>query len=311
MRSILALALAGTLAFAATARAQWVERPFDPPTGSRWIIQSDVTTENNRNGRLQTIVVKTTSELTFEQKIADGFRISYVLRSAALESDAETTALLGPPSKAFENVVIHATTGPNGMPLRVENLDEVLAVAQKMIDGLSGAFSDKPEVAGAMRQMFTGMLIADDSRAPRFYLGDLALLALGQNTGLQQGEIRRSIEETPNPFGSGAPIKSSTTLRIDSADPGIGNVRLLSTHALDPDAIKEVMRAMYKQAGAPQQVIDRVIEQTTFIFDSRTEIDVEEGITRAVRHDEKTTINAADRRTIKHQRKLVTVTRAP
>jgi len=311
MRNVLAVAVAGTLGFAVTAHAQWVERPFDPPAGSRWIIQSDETTENNRNGRLQTIAVRATFELSFDQKIADGFRISYVLRSAALESDAQTTALLEPPSKAFENVVIHATTGPNGMPLRVENLGEILAVAQKTIDSLSAAFSDKPEVAAAMRQMFTGMLIADDRLAPRFYLGELALLALGQNTGLQPGESRLSTEESPNPFGSGVPIKSSTTLRIDSADAATGNVRLVRTRALDPDAIKEVMRAMYKQAGAPQQVIDKVIEQTTVVFDSRTEIDVEEGVTRAVRQDETTTINAADRRTIKHQRKLVTVTRAP
>jgi hypothetical protein len=42
---ILALALAATLACVAAVRAAWVERPYDPPAGSQWIIQSEDVTE--------------------------------------------------------------------------------------------------------------------------------------------------------------------------------------------------------------------------------------------------------------------------
>ena len=116
---VLPLALAGAFAFAASARAEeWVERPFNPPVGSRWIIQSDETTEENRNGSVQTSIVKFTSELTYEERTVEGFRVNYVIRNA--QSDAHTAALLGPAAKALENVVVRATVSPSGMPMRIE-----------------------------------------------------------------------------------------------------------------------------------------------------------------------------------------------
>lgn len=246
LTTILPLVLATTLAFAPGARAaDWVERPFDPPVGSRWIIQSEGTSEDNRDGHVQRSVTKETSELTIEQKIADGFRITFVVRNAVYEGDARTAALMGPMTRVLENLVVHATTGPNGMPMRVENLDEVLAASRAAIDRLTAPLASTPEEAATLRKMATAMLIADDERAPKIYLATLATLALGQNTGLRPGETRHA-DEAINPFG-GAPIKSNTTLRIDRADPATGNVRLIRTRAFDSDAMKEFLSRLAQQ----------------------------------------------------------------
>ena len=65
LAAILPLVLTSTLAFAPGAcAADWVERPFDPPAGSRWIIQSDETSEDNRDGHVQTSVMKETIGVT-------------------------------------------------------------------------------------------------------------------------------------------------------------------------------------------------------------------------------------------------------
>jgi hypothetical protein len=92
---ILALALAATLACIAAVRAaDWVERPYDPPAGSHWIIQSEDVTEADTNGQHVQSSLTTTAELIFEQKTAEGFRVTYIMRSAAYDGDARTARSL-------------------------------------------------------------------------------------------------------------------------------------------------------------------------------------------------------------------------
>ena len=306
---------AGTLAFAASARAaDWVERPFDPPVGSRWIIQSDETTEENRDGRVQTSTMKMTSEFTIEAKVAEGFRVTHVVRSAVYEGDARLAAIIGPVTKTLENLVVRATTGPNGMPLRVDNLAEVQAAARAAIDGMVAAFASKPEVAATLRKMMMAMLVDDQKQATKLYLGDLQIFALGQNTGLHPGETRRDSDEAPNPLG-GTPLKSSTTLRIDRIDPATGNVRLIRTRTFDADAMKEFLNKMMKQMGGVDgkdtQKFEAFMKQLTIALDGRAEIDVEGGMTRAVREEDTTTASIMGHSMVKREHKLTTITRAP
>jgi hypothetical protein len=308
--------LAGTLEFVTGVRAaEWVERPFDPPVGSRWIVQSDETSEETRDGRVQTSVTKMTSELTIEQKTAEGFRVTFVVRNAVYDGDARTAALVGPMTKALENLVVHAMTDPNGVPLRVENLDEVRSAARTAIDRLTAPSVGTPAMA-ALRQMATAMLITDAKQAPRVYLATLATLALGQNTGLRPGETRRIAEEVANPF-SGASIKSNTILRIDRADPATGNVRLIRTRAFDADAIREFLGRLAQRLGGMRgddknsHPFDNFLKQFTMTLDSRTEIDVEDGMTRAVREEDTATASVPGHSIVKHAHKLVTVSRAP
>ncbi len=308
----LIMVLAGTLVSATGARAaEWVERPFDPPVGSRWIIQSNDTTEDDRDGHTQTTVTTMTSEWTIEQKTADGFRVAYVVRNATYEGDARTAALVGPMTKALENVVVHGVTAPNGMPLRVENLAEVQAAAHTAIDNVTAALADKPQVAAVLRQLATRMLIADEKQAPTIYLASLATLPLGQNTGLHPGETRHTDDNVPSPF-AGAPIKSNTTLRIDSADAATGNVRYIRTRAFDSDAIKEFLSRLAQQLGAKDgERLDDMMKQLAMTLDSRTEIDVEDGMTRAVREEDTITGGVPGHTIVKHAHKLLAVTRAP
>jgi hypothetical protein len=305
---ILALALAATLACIAAGRAaDWVERPYDPPAGSHWIIQSGDVTEADANGQHVQSSLTTTAELIFEQKTAEGFRVTYIMRNAAYGGDARTAALISPASKALENLAIHATIAPNGMPLRVENLDEVLTAARTAIDGMTTPLAGKPEAA-ILRRMATGMLIADEKRAPRLYLVSLAALALGQNTGLRPGETRSSVEEVANPL-NGVPIKTSTTLRIDSADPATGMVRLIRTRAFDADEAKAFLRKLVPQSAGDQN-LDYGMTQTTMVLDSRTEMDVEGGMTRVVRQEDTATGTMLSRSFVRLSHKVMTVTRA-
>jgi hypothetical protein len=152
------------------------------------------------------------------------------------------------------------------------------------------------------------MLIADENRAPRLYLVSLATLALGQNTGLRPGETRSSVEEVANPL-NGVPIKTSTSLRIDSADPATGKVRLIRTRAFDADDAKAFLRKLVPQPAGDQN-LDNVMTQTTMVLDSRTEMDVEGGMTRVVRQEDTATGTMLSRSFVRHSHKVMTVTRA-
>jgi hypothetical protein len=307
--AIAVLVSVGALGCGARA-AEWVERPFDPPAGSRWIIQLDTTTEEERDGRLQKTARSMTAELNVEQKLADGFRITYVVRKAAYEGDARTAGLVEPLNKLFENLVVRATTSANGTPLHIDNLDEVAATAQAAIDRLAAAAASKVE-ADTLRKLAKQMLLADEGQAPKIYLSSLATLALGQNTGLHPGETRRAVDEAHIPFG-GAPIKSNTTLAIDNADPATGKVRFVRTAEYDPDSIREFFSALARRLGASDgRTLDEVLSQLALAFDSRAEIDVDDGMTRSFRQDDSATATFEGRTTIKRAHKLLTVTPAP
>ena len=261
---------------------------------------------------MQKSTVTMTAELTVEQKLADGFRITYAVRKADYTGDPRTAALIEAVRKTLENLVVHATTASNGKPLRVDNLAEVQAVARKAIDDLSAPADGKSEEAAMLRQMATAMQIADDQHAPSVYLASLASLALGQNTGLHPGETRRNDDDVVNPFG--VPIKSNTLLRIDSADPATGKVRYISTRTFDADALRAFLGGLAQRlAGVSQNApaIDNMMKQLAMTLDSRTEIDVEDGMTRSLREVDKATAGTPGRNIVKHGYRLMTVTRVP
>lgn len=121
------------------------ERPYNPPVGSRWIIESESSIDEVRPDGPRTSVIKTRAEVTIEQKTSDGFRISYVNRGVTAEGNAPMLPLVRSSAKAFENLVIHATTDASGKPVRVDNLDEAKAAMRNMADALTAPFQDKPQ----------------------------------------------------------------------------------------------------------------------------------------------------------------------
>ena len=312
---------------AASARAaDWLERPFDPPAGSRWVVKTSETSDDNSDGHVEASVITTVSELTVEQKTADGFRVSYALRDAAYQGDPQRASIIDPVTHAMQNLVIEATLAPNGKPLRVENFDALLAKVHSRIDAIGATSGDTPQ-AGLLREVATRMLVADAAHAPYVYLAALEALSVGQDTGLHPGETRKSDDDIVNPF-NGTLIKSSTTLAIEAADPANGNVRYVRTRSFDPDAIKTLLGKLAEHAAATadgpggpaggggaandhQKNVDAFLSKAAMTLDSRTEIDVEGGMTRSLREEAKAHAAIPGHVIDKQVHKLTTVTQEP
>lgn len=117
--------------------ADVMERPYNPPVGSHWIIDTETSTDDQRPGGPRTSDIKTHAEMTVDEKTADGFRISYVSRGATFEGNAPMLPIMRQSFKALENVTIHATTDLSGKPIRVDNLDEAKTAMRNMVDGMT------------------------------------------------------------------------------------------------------------------------------------------------------------------------------
>ncbi len=311
-RRTLPLAFVAVLVLGAVGRAEtFAERAFGPPAGSRWSLASVETAEEVRAERTQTTTVKTLSELSYDEKTADGYRVTYVLRS--VESFGTLAEVMEASSKPLENIVIHAMLNRNGMPLRIENADDVQAAVNSGIERILEPLSGKPQMAAALRQAIEERLNAHDPQGAGRLLAPLSLLALGQNTGLQPGETKYGSEEFASPFG-GEPLKGVTELHMESADLASGNVRLIYTRTPNKDSMREFTNRITNQLAAAaglHQWDSTKLKQLDIAFESRTELEVGDGMTRTVHREETTNIGLPGYRLLKRQRIDVEVTQVP
>jgi hypothetical protein len=316
LRPLIAAGLLTLLATAPAPAQSWREPPYNPPVGSRWLVQATThTMEVRANDEHVESTINIRSELTVDGKTADGFRVTLVNRDMAATGDPRKVAMVQPMLSVLKGVVVHARTDANGAPVAVENLEEVRARMQAAIDGLLAKFKDKPAVATFMRQLMAPMLKLDGKEAATAYLDNLPQLAVGQNTGLKPGEVRTTTDSVMSPIGN-VMIKSNVTLRIDKFDAASGKVRFVRERKLDPESLKTFALTVMKQLGAaadkplPPEAL-KVMETIKFSLTDLAEIDVEGGMTRAI-HTHTTTLASAMGHTFsKNETVALTVTPAP
>jgi len=290
------------------AAADSVERAFNPPVGSRWIIEMAVNKEEARheNGRdsLKKSTRKITSELTIEAKTATGYRVIYRRTKFSYDGEPEKAAAMRSALAALNNITLRVTTDASGKPLQVENIDDIKAGLRTMVDRLAAA-NDNAQLAAAVRNLLAGMADIDGAKAAELYLDELPALARGQNTGLKIGEVRRASTAEPNPLGT---MVTNTELSIASADPVSGRVRLLRTESYDAESIRQFLSAMVTRAGGSNA---GDMKEMKISLDGRTEIDVADGMTRALHEQSTMSANLMGNTVVTTDRKDVTVSPAP
>lgn len=295
---------------------EFIERPYDPPVGSRWLIESEMRSEETKSDGLKTLESKSRAELTIEAKTADGFRIAYVNRGISLGGTSPSVPLLRLAFKPIENVVIRAATDRSGKPLRVENLDEVRGAMRAMRDNIVKPFADKPKLVEILNQIMANLLEVDAQTAARNYLDDIPQLAKAQNTGMNPGEIRRTTDAVPNPLGGGQ-LKSNVMLHLVSADAAAGTAQYVITRSYDAESMKEslagVTRRMMMVAGenVTSEQVEKMLKEMNLAFDERTVIDVENGVARKMFETTRNVVSARGHTLTKNQTKIVIVTPAP
>jgi hypothetical protein len=307
----LALLVVATLG---AARAHAGEPVYDPPAGSRWIIESEIRDEETRPEGSTTSLVRTRTELTVEEKTPDGFRISWVQRGATVEGNARGVSLRRAYAGVLENVVIRASTDSAGKPLRIDNLDEARAAMRHSADGLATQFADRPAPRALFDQLMSELTEVDSAGAASAYVGALAVLAVAQNTGMKPGEFRWTSKPAENPLGGDALNSNERFERVDADSSHLTFVKVTSIDAASmSDFMHSFARGLLAASGdsvTPQRV-DLLVKSMVFSFDKRAEFEVEDGMTRKVSEKSTTVFRGMEQNLIQTEERTIAMTRAP
>jgi len=312
----LARAAAVVLALAASggARAHATEVVYDPPAGSRWIIETEIHDEETRPEGSTTSLIRTRTELTVEQKTPDGFRISWVQRGATVEGNARSVPLRRAYAGVLENVVIRASTDSAGRPLRIDNLDEARAAMRSAADGLAAQFTDRPAARALFDQLTSELTEVDAGSATSVYVEPLAVLAAAQNTGMKPGEFRWTSKPAENPLGGDALISNERFELVEADGPRLTFVNVTSIDAASmSDFMQSFAKGLLAASGdsvTPQRV-DLLVKSMVFSFDKRAEFEVEDGMTRQVSEKSTTVFRGLEQNLIQTEARTMAVTRAP
>jgi hypothetical protein len=312
-----AVALLMQLCAAQSFAAESPERPYNPPVGSRWIIESETSAEQVRPDGPRTSLIKIRAELTIDEKTADGFRVSYVNRGATAEGNDPSLPLLRSTIKALENVTIRATTDASGKPIRIDNLDEAKAAMRAMNEELLEPFKDKPQLVAMFNQMMSHKIEVDAGQAASSYVEELSLLAKAQGTGMNLGDVRRSSKTLDNPLGGGG-LKSNTAVEMTSADAATGKLTFVNSTSYDAESMKDFMQSFAKKllvpaagSNAKPEQVETLINSIKLSLDQREVFEVEDGMTRKISEKSVTTSGAVGHTLSKTETRTITVTPAP
>lgn len=314
------LARASVLAVLAVATftptwARAAEAAYDPPVGSRWIVETETRGEETRPDGSTTSRVRTRVELTVEAKTADGFRVSWIQRGATVEGNARNVALRRAFASVPDNVVIRASTDASGKPLRIDNLDEARAAMRRSADELAARFAEGPAARALFDQLIADLTEVNSERAAAVYADALTALALAQNAAMKPGDQRLASRPVENPLGGDA-LMASERFELAKAGPA-GRLTFVNVTSIDPvamnDFIQSFARSLLAASGdsvTPARV-DLLVKSMVFSFDKRAEFDVEDGMTRRISEKSTTIFRGMEQNLIQIETRTIAVTPAP
>lgn len=294
----------------AAAADAWSEPKFNPPVGSKWTIERELNVEKNSGGTMVGHTLKQTALLTVEEKTADGYVMSYARQGSSYEGDPGGASIERIAYAAEQGVVMRIETDASGKPLRIVNFDEVKAALKTAINELPMNTAN-PDIVSRVRAVADKMVSVDDKQAAELYVDDLPLLALGQNTGLNPGDMRKLTLAVPNALVSD--VTKVLTLSIEQDNPAEGKVRYLMTETFDPDSMKTVVGETIKELALTQvntNSLDQVMKSAIVVAVARAEIDVAGGMTREMRRQSHISFRAPGAISVTDQDELVTITPA-
>lgn len=176
------------------ANAAWM--PFNPPVGSRWIVESKATTDDAKPLTHRTALIKSRAEMTINGKTADGYSVTLVLRDATVEGNDPSLPLLRAAMQSLSDIPIHAITDKRGRPVYLGNLDQAEAAIDSAVDKTAAPSSEKLQVVTVLHRMLGRLTESDSGIIAINYLDVLPELAKAQATGAQAGEAKRSVADT-------------------------------------------------------------------------------------------------------------------
>ncbi len=225
-----------------THAADWVEPPYNPAVGSRWMIESaDRTAETKPDGGERSTIFNGRAEITIDEKTDKGFRISYVARQISVEGTSPHVPVMRIYCKMLENILIRATTDAAGKPIRIDNLDMVKTEMRTAMARLLKSAENSPRELRPLGLMMSDLFTMNAEDAAPFFLEEMVALAKSQNTRMKKGDVLRSTGPADNPLGPTLQSKTSFTLNDTNVEKRTAIYH--EVRALDEGSVKDFVTA--------------------------------------------------------------------
>jgi hypothetical protein len=304
------LLLVGGLMIQPAAADNWVEPKFAPPVGSKWLVQREVNVEKNERGTMIGHTLKQTALLTVEEKTADGYVMTYDRQSSSYDGDPAGASRQRIEFAAMQGIPLRFVTDAAGKPLRIVNFADLKALLKQAIDAQPISTAD-PEALASLRRVADRMASVDDKKAAALYLDELPLMAMGQNTGLQPGEVHRATLPVANALIDG--VTKVLALSIAQDDPASGKVRYLMTETFDPDSMKALVSETFKElalTNVSAAAVSDALKTAVVAGIARAQLDVAGGMTRELRRQWVTSFRGPGGLSVTSEDELVTISPA-
>jgi hypothetical protein len=304
------LLLVGGLMIQPAAADNWVEPKFAPPVGSKWLVQREVNVEKNERGTMIGHTLKQTALLTVEEKTADGYVMTYDRQSSSYDGDPAGASRQRIEFAAMQGIPLRFVTDAAGKPLRIVNFADLKALLKQAIDAQPISTAD-PEALASLRRVADRMASVDDKKAAALYLDELPLMAIGQNTGLQPGEVHRATLPVANALIDG--VTKVLALSIAQDDPASGKVRYLMTETFDPDSMKALVSETFKElalTNVSAAAVSDALKTAVVAGIARAQLDVAGGMTRELRRQWVTSFRGPGGLSVTSEDELVTISPA-
>jgi hypothetical protein len=307
LRLALPLLLSVSALVSPAAADQWIEPKFDPPVGSKYLIQRELNVQKVLRGTMISYTLKQSALLTVEEKTADGYVMTYERQNTNYDGDPAGAARQRLIYAAMQGVVMRIATDAAGKPLRVLNFAEVRAALKDAIAALP-IDTAKPESLATLRRVADRMTAVDDKQAAQLFLDDLPILTMGQDTGLQPGELHKATLPVANAMVNG--ITKMVTLSITQDNPATGKVRYLMTETYDPDSMKALVAETINEMAVTNVnagTLDRAVNAAIVSTVARAQLDVAGGMTRELRRQMVSSFRGDGAASVTKEDALVTV----
>lgn len=206
--------------------------PFNPPTGSRWIVESKASTDDAKPLTYRTALIKSRAEMIINGKTADGYSVTLILRDATVEGNDPSLPLLRSAMQALGDIPINAITDKRGRPVYLGNPDQAEAAIDSAVDKAAASASEKLQVVTVLHRMLGRLTEADAGIIAINYLDALPELAKAQVAVAQAGEVKRSVADTV----------SSHAVAMKESAPSAGLVLLAAIgNAVTPAQVSSIL----------------------------------------------------------------------
>ena len=233
--------------------------------------------ERNDNGQVSgTNIV---GEILIGDVDQDGFRATWTTISMEVGGQVIDSSHPEAPGLML-GIPIRYTADVDGMPVRIDDREELLDLTMASIIANRGGESVNQEAVARTRALFDSM---DDETLALGFLTVPKYLAICQGLALEPGQPNTAEVEAPSPVGT-ATVRAVVTYLLEGIDEVEGTAQVEFRSTLDPAGTEQMVRDLLVQLVGPEEIPESELQGMSIERNESAscEVNLESGVAESV-----------------------------